>query len=125
MSELAVPESLCCDNATCENQLHSDQRDKHVIDILCTIIETSQQCIPLFSRQGPGKEASAGSQPLPGWKRQVAPLKNDSPFWHSVWLSAERPNKGALHQVMCHACSKYHRAVSQPKGRLALSEPGT
>ena len=46
----------------------------------------------------------------------------DSLFWHSVWISAGSPNKGSLHQVMCHARRKYHLAVKQVKRKAAGSQ---
>ena len=48
----------------------------------------------------------------------IAPLKKDSVFWHSVWISAGRP-MGALHQVMCNSRTKYHCAVKQAKRNVA------
>ena len=76
-------------------------------------METSYTCIPLTGRSSATGQKQ--SQPLPGWKEFVAPLKKDSLFWHSVWLSAGRQTSGALYQVMCHARMKYHLAVRQAK----------
>ena len=119
LNELAIPDSLCCSDATCQSIAHTEERDKHVLDILCSVIETSHECIPLSAKQGPGKKANPDSQPLPGWKENIAPLKRDSRFWHAVWISAGRPTTGALHLVMCHARAKYHRAV-----KIAKKEAG-
>ena len=66
LSELTKPESLCCSNATCQNTAHTEERDKHVLDILCSVIETSYQCIPLSAKQGTANKATSASQPLTG-----------------------------------------------------------
>ena len=83
LKELAIPDSLNCTDVTCQCQEHSEQRDGHVIEILCSLVETSYTCIPLTARAKQGNH-----QHLPGWKENFAPLKKDSLFWHSVWLSA-------------------------------------
>ena len=98
---------------------HIEERDKHVLDILCSAIETSYECIPLSAKQGPGRKPGTSTQPLPGWNEKIAPLKTDSRFWHSVWISAGRPTVGSLYMVMCHTRSKNHRAVKVAKREAA------
>ena len=61
-----------------------------MLDILCAMVETIYECIPLTTRVA-SKEGKCGRQFLPGWKDTIAPLKIDSIFWHSVWISAGRP----------------------------------
>ena len=46
-------------------------------------------------------------------------MRQDSLFWHSVWISAGRP-PGSLQSVMAWARRKYHTAVKSAK-RLAES----
>ena len=115
LKNLTIPDSLSCKDVTCQCSHHSEERDQHVIDILCTLVETSYNCIPLSAR---GRPDSDTHQCLPDWKKTVAPLKSDSLFWHSVWKDAGSPQSGTLHQVMCHARRKYHTAVKLAK-RLA------
>ena len=81
------------------------------------MIETSYTCIPL---SGSNRSKQSNYQPLPGWKKHIAPLKTDSLFWHSVWISAGRPATGSLYQVMTNARNKYHLAVRQAK-KIAAS----
>ena len=119
LCDLTTPPSLLCRDPTCQNISHTEERDKHVLDILCSAIETSYECIPLTARQGPGRKPGTSTQPLPGWKEKIAPLKTDSRFWHSVWISAGRPTSGSLYMLMCHTRSKYHRAVRVAKREAA------
>ena len=120
LKQLDVPDSLHCCDVTCQSGDHTEERDKHVLDILCALIETSYECIPLSSRSNSGETHKNVNQALPGWRENVAPLKNDSLSWHSIWISAGRPPSGSLYQVMCHARRKYHMAVRQAK-RLAAT----
>ena len=112
LRDIYIPDSLSCTDVSCQCSVHSQERDRHVIDILCTLVETSYSCIPLTAKPRPDK---VNGQCLPGWNSTVAPLKDDSLFWHSVWKDAGSPQSGALHQVMCHARRKYHTAVRQAK----------
>ena len=112
LKEAVVPESLSCADVSCQCETHTGERDHLVIDILCSMVETSYSCIPLTGSSSQGQKQNGS---LPGWKDHVAPLKRDSLWWHSVWLSAGRPASGALHQVMCHVRGKYHLAVRQAK----------
>ena len=118
LQELDVPvQSLECRDIHCECEAHTRERDEFVLDILCTMIETSYTCIPL---SGSNRSKQSNYQPLPGWKEHIAPLKTDSLFWHSVWISAGRPATGSLYQVMTNARNKYHLAVRQAK-KIAAS----
>ena len=83
--ELEIPTNLRCSDIHCEDRQHIHDGDLHVLDILCTVIETSYETIPLTSSKGTRKNFH---QPLPGWNELVKPVKQDSLFWHSVWLSA-------------------------------------
>ena len=121
LKDLVIPDSLACMDVSCQCEDHSQDRDRHLIDILCSIVETSYECIPLTAK---GKSGKGVSQSLPGWKETVAPLKKDSLFWHSVWISAGRPTTGALHQVMCHARRKYHLGVKLARRRAAAARAG-
>ena len=58
-------------------------------------------------------------QHIPEWNSVIQPLKEDSLFWHAVWLSAGRPPTGVLHMVMSHVRCKYHRAVKVAKREIA------
>ena len=113
LQDLTVPvHSMECKDTHCKSETHASDRDRLVLDILSAIIETSYTSIPLT---GSTKPRQSQSQLLPGWKEYVAPLKADSLFWHSVWISAGRPATGSLHQVMANARNKYHLAVRQAK----------
>lgn len=118
LSQIDTPGSLKCVDVHCDHHGHSGERDKFVLDILCNMIETSYECIPLSTKTKVKKPGQMTPR-LPGWKRTVKPLREDSVFWHSVWVSSGRP-PGALHGVMAWSRRKYHQAVKKAK-RLAGS----
>ena len=49
--------------------------------------------------------------PVPGWNEFVKPFRDDSIFWHSVWVSAGRPQNTVLHNIMKNTRTKYHYAI--------------
>ena len=108
LTNLTAPPSLTCSDVNCQLEEHTRERDSHVVDIMCAIMEASYECIPLSGKPSSGKKKGGN---LPGWNENVAPAKSDALFWHAVWLSAGRPPSGALHQVMCNTRNKYHYSV--------------
>ena len=46
-----------------------------------------------------------------GWKEQVAPERKASLFWHSVWLSAGRPNQDQLFEIMKATRNRFKYAL--------------
>ena len=90
LGQLVPPDSMSCRDVNCGHHHHGDERDQHVLDIMCTIIETSYECIPIAAKpkvkNNPDRNCPV-QQCLPGWKQNVEPLREDALFWHGVWMS--------------------------------------
>ena len=52
---------------------------------------------------------------IPGWRDEVRPFKEDAAFWHSVWRSAGRPERGVLRDIMARTRNQYHYAIKRVK----------
>ena len=111
LEEVEVPACLSCINTKCERADHSTARDNFVVDVMCKVVETGYTTIPTTPAPRKVSKGSTSRVQLPGWNENVKPLKDDSKFWYSVWLSAERPPTGALHSVMVNSKMKYRQAV--------------
>ena len=89
-----------------------------MLNILSAIIETSHTVIPLSGggkqKLDPDKNCPVGKA-IPGWREQVEPYREDSMFWHAIWQSAERPNKGVLYDIMARTRNLYHYKVRKVK----------
>ena len=89
-----------------------------MLDIMSAMIETSYSLIPLSGGGGrrwdPDKNCPIGKV-IPDWQEQVQPFKQDSLFWHNMWQSADRPNKGVLYSIMARTRNRYHYAVRRAK----------
>ena len=104
LRNLVIPDSLFCLDPHCKNLKHNSEKDSYMMDILSEIIETAYDTIPLSGRGGrkwnPEKNCPIGKV-VPRWKEVVEPFRQDSMFWHSVWISADKPKMGELHSLMC------------------------
>ena len=113
LEEIQDPESLGCEDVRCQHKLHSEERDRHVLDIMTAWIEVGYCTIPVaVPPSNTGKEHRLK---LPGWEEKCEPLKVDARFWYAIWLSAGRPPVGELHRVMVHTRLKFRRAVRRVK----------
>ena len=98
---MAITASLGCSDPLCSDPTHSTERDDHVLDILCSIVESSHTKLPLAGgrRAAPAnsKSGKVSGGNIPGWNEEVEPFRQDSLFWHEVWISAGKPNTGQLY----------------------------
>ena len=111
LSVSPLPVSIACGDVLCQDESHSHDRDCHVVDLLEKITEASYECIPVIKIDQNKKKL----RQLPGFKETVLPVKQDSLFWHNIWVSAGRPRKGWLFYLMKYNRAKYKYAVRQCK----------
>ena len=111
-----VPESLACSDPYCADSSHSRERDSYMLDILCSVIESSHSTVPLAGGGSPG----TGSGCLAGWRQEVTPYQQNSKFWHAVWVSSGKPNTGEIHAAMAKSRNLYHYAVRKARRQSDL-----
>ena len=113
LADLEPPDTLNCSDVNCQHEEHTTERDLHVLDVMCAIMEASHESIPLSAKvRPPGKSKREN---LPGWNENVAPAKEDALFWHATWMSAGRPSSGGLYQIMRWSRNQFHYAVRRAK----------
>ena len=113
LQSLATPISIECSDPLCSDPAHSSERDEHVLDMLCHIVESSHTMLPLAGGRSSTPTSSSGN--IPGWTENVEPYRQEALFWHSVWVSARRPAIGELHTMMTRSRNQYHYAVRRLK----------
>ena len=102
-----IPNSvLHCTDLHCNNPQHKSDIDFFSLQIMDSISTAVEANIPSSCKSGSFKHT-----PVPGWTEFVKPFRDDSLFWHSVWVSAGRPLNTVLHQVMRSTRHKYHYAI--------------
>ena len=121
LKELETTDGLQCNDPNCSDAQHKEQTDNYVLDILSSLIETSYATIPLSGGGGrkwdPDMNCPIGKA-ISGWNEQVKPFRDDSIFWHNLWQSAGRPNKGVLFSIMTRTRNKYHYVVRRVKKQV-------
>ena len=74
LQSLPVPNSLECSDPLCSDPSHSSDRDNHVLDILCNIVESTHTKLPLAGgRRAAPARAGSGHIPggnIPGWNEE-------------------------------------------------------
>ena len=100
---------LHCNDLHCNDPQHKIDIDLYAIKIMESI-STAVDCnIPVTHPSSSRPKSSH----VPGWNQFVVPFREDSLFWHSIWVSAGRPHNTVLHQVMRSTRAKYHHAVQK------------
>ena len=119
---LIIPESLNCQNPHCSDTIHSQQRDSFTLDIDCNIVECSHLAIPLTGgRNGAGAADGRGTRGgLPGWEEELEPFRQESIYWHNIWLRECRPSHGWLHDTMVKRRTQYHYVVRRLERSINL-----
>ena len=117
MENIATPNALECIDVNCRNHEHSVVRDEFMMDLLFNMVETSFNTILLTSGKSKGinNNNCLINKAIPGWKESVEQERNDSIFWHQVWIESNRPNKGVVYDIMKRTRNKYHYAVRKAK----------
>lgn len=107
LDNINIPNSvLHCTDLHCDNPQHKSDIDLFSLQIMDSISTAVETNIPSNSNSG-----NYMHTPVPGWTEFVKPFRDDSLFWHSVWVSAGRPLNTVLHQVMRSTRHKYHYAI--------------
>ena len=111
LEALRVPQNLFCSNPNCIDQQHSHDRDSFTLDILMSLVETTHTTLPMCGGRRVGHQTESGCRALPGWLEEVEPYREESRYWHRVWLREGRPNNNWLHATMVKKRAQYHYAV--------------
>lgn len=91
-----------CQDSRCNKENHTDDCDDFLVSILDTIKITADTSLPC-SRPMNKKHSR-----IANWDNEVKPFKENAMFWHSVWLSADRPINTELHRIMKRTRNIYH-----------------
>ena len=106
ISNIAMPASMTlCRNVKCRDPCHIEELDKFTLEMLETLQDVAEQCLPLQGGGGRGFEASKA---IAGWREAVKPFREEAYFWHQLWMSHGRPLNTDLHIMMKRTRNKYH-----------------
>ena len=105
LAEIREPDiALCCRDVHCTNEVHKEQLDTYVVELLNVLEDTVDQNIPKVK---PATKLSS----VPGWSEFVQPVRDDMLFWHSIWVSLGKQQNTELHRVYRHLRHQYNYAL--------------
>ena len=106
LDNFSIPASLLnCQNYHCK--IHDEIINEKLDCLIQILIACSLVTIP--------KQKVNGKRGMPGWNQYVKPYKEDSIFWHNMWISAGRPQVGQLTENRKFSKYKYKWAIKQVK----------
>ena len=108
---------MLCTDLHCKQSSHCQERDDLLLDILDLLVKTSHNSLPTYGGRWVGGKDRMQGRPIPGWKEDVEPLRQESMYWGDVWKKEGRPNTGWLHDTYIKKKYKYHYAVRRAKAR--------
>ena len=134
LTELKCPDSLYrCQDSKCELPSHDKKRDDIVLDVLCTMVETSYMCLPLTGRAGgvgtgtrsgtgPGRNQDRDREIIPAWSTEVEPFRLESKACYSWWMHAGKPRQGILHEAKLRNHALFRHAVRRVRKSEKLEQ---
>ena len=107
LSAIKLNSSLInCNDITCKLPEHLHSIDDLCATIIDCCLETGYGSIPLIQNK---------NNSIPGWSEHAKLEKEQSLFWHWVWLEAGKPYNGILYEIMKRTRHKYHYTVRRIK----------
>ena len=97
-------EALKCKNVICENGDH-----KNYIELLCR--QLVEACLQAGDKTLPKLKQAVPQKSIPMWNRVAKEKRDQSLFWHNLWISCGKPKTGHVYNIMKSTRLKYHLEV--------------
>jgi len=109
LNKIVIPHDLClCHDVHCCKADHVASLDKYVAQLTDACLKSAEVAMPLT-------RPSSYNGCIPGWSEVVAPLRDQSLFWHNLWSDCGRPHQGLVADIMRKTRARYHLAVRYVK----------
>lgn len=106
LQNIVIPwEAINCADLHCVHDQHIIDIDEYSACVMDAVSVSVESNIPQTNYNAERRT------PIPGWTEFIKPFRDDSIFWHSIWVSAGRPQNNVLHQVMKSTRNRYHYAI--------------
>lgn len=108
LDNVIVPtEALLCRDVLCKNASHIRDINTYANQIIGACTAATAACIPATCMRDRNR--------VPGWTELVEPARQQSCFWHRLWVDCGRPHSGTVADIMRRTRATYHRAVKNVK----------
>ena len=113
LNNVNIPDCVIeCNDIKCEHKEHNELIDNYVKDVLDAVDASAFET--LFVNKQNDKKLDKKMKILAGWE-EIKPEKPTAQFWHSLWISAQRPTIRVLHQIMKRTRAVYHYKLRKLK----------
>ena len=115
LDAIHIPECVNCENMSCSK--HIDEMEDYCLNVLDAIEKSAKTSLPASTTTtgSSSRKAENKGHNLPGFNEFVRPLKEESIFYHSMWLSAGKPKDGQLFHCMRESHYQYKYAARKLK----------
>ena len=115
LNTINLPHMIRCQNVKCKDAVHTEHIDNVMAQVLSALEAAAENNLPI-------PVAKSNKRRIPDWKDDVAPLKENAHFWHSVWLSAGKPLNCHLHDIMKKTRNRYHLILRKKKRIMDITK---
>jgi hypothetical protein len=103
LSSLSLPVDVIeCGNLYCSDTKHHSFIDSYCNDII-SVLDNASHCIP--------QTCISNKYRVPGWNDFIKPYKQESIFWHRLWVIHGKPKTGVIVDNMRSSRREYHYAI--------------
>ena len=106
--DIPTPDCANCRNIHCT--AHTEDLENYTVNILEAVEAAAKDNLAVVGGGGSG-----GRKSTPGWTQFVKPYQEESKFWHSLWISANKPHDGPLLDAMRQSKNQYKYAIRRLK----------
>ena len=121
LQSLQISPNLHCQDVKCSDRGHTEEIDSVVLDILCSIVESSYTNLPSYGGKGGGRGKSKFPTAFPGWSEEVGPYQVEARYWHDMWVREGTPRGNWLHGLMVKKRAQYHYAIRRLRKKSDLT----
>jgi Reverse transcriptase (RNA-dependent DNA polymerase) len=90
--------------------LHCDNTD-HFVDLTCYCNALTDALLTAAASTIPHTSLKSNNRTIPGWTDIVQPRRDESLFWHGIWLDCGRPREGVVASIMRRTRAAYHYSI--------------
>jgi len=104
LKNMEIPHSaIGSQNVFCTDEEHFVALNQYVEQLTEACLKSAEATIHFTKPCGE-------SGRIPGWSEFVAPLKNQSVFWHNLWFDCGKPHNDVVADIMRKSRGRYHAA---------------
>ena len=107
LSKSITYEAIHCESVRCNDNGHHAAIEKMCKNVIDACLKAGNMGILTSS----GRRSTDGRKCIRGWNEFLKPARENSMFWHWMWLECKKPNAGVVCDCMRRSRRAYHSAI--------------